>query len=88
MVGNTRIFLQKGTKKFGSAASRYVEQLTAVVSRHETELKTHMEVERFNPYGLWKGAATFATSGTTMSPSVPAIARRGEWSIGGVLDCY
>jgi len=35
-----------------------------------------------------KGAATHAVSGTTAAPSVPSIARRGEWSIGSVLDVY
>ena len=27
-------------------------------------------------------------TGTTSSPSLPSIARRGEWSIGSVLDVY
>ena len=49
---------------------------------------THMKVERLNPYGLRKGAATHAVSGTTAAPSIPSIARRGEWSIGSVLDVY
>ena len=61
---------------------------TTVVNNHKEELFTHIAKERFNPYGLQKGAATYATSGTTMSPSVPSIALRGEWNIGPVLDCY
>ena len=44
--------------------------------------------QKLNPYGLRKGAATHAVSGTTAAPSIPSIARRGEWSIGSVLDVY
>ena len=87
MKGTKRLFLSEDANK-GTASKAYVEQLQSVVSRHKEELETHMALSRFNPYGLWKGAATYATSGTLNAPSVPAIARQGEWSVGTVLDCY
>ena len=62
------------TNRFGVGSNKYVEQLHAVVSRHMDELKTHIQEEQFNPYSLRKGAATFASSGTTMGPSVPSNA--------------
>ena len=87
MKGTERLFLSNDAKE-GTASKAYVEQLQSVVGRHKEELETHMSLSRFNPYGLRKGAATYATSGTTNAPSVPAIARRGEWSVGQVLDCH
>jgi hypothetical protein len=47
---------------------------------------TQMRLDHFNPHGLRKGSATHAVSGTTLSPSLPSVARRGEWSQGLVLD--
>lgn len=82
-----RLFLKRGTKE-GTASSKYHEQILGLVKGNEATIMTHMKVERLNPYGLRKGAATHAVSGTTAAPSIPSIARRGEWSIGSVLDVY
>jgi len=82
-----RLFLRKGTKE-GTASCKYHEQILGLVKGNEPAIMTHMKVERLNPYGLRKGAATHAVSGTTAAPSIPSIARRGEWSIGSVLDVY
>ena len=82
-----RLFLKKGTKE-GTASWKYHEQILGLVKGNEATIMTHMKVERLNPYGLRKGAATHAVSGTTAAPSIPSIARRGEWSIGSVLDVY
>lgn len=60
----------------------------SLVKGKEDTITLHMNVEKLNPYGLRKGSATHAVSGTTATPSIPSIARRGEWSIGSVLDCY
>ena len=35
-----------------------------------------------------KVSATHAASGTTLCPSVTAIAKRGDWSIVKILDLY
>ena len=87
MKDNSRLFISKNAKS-GSASQKYCQQIDAIADRNWEELLVHIAEKRFSPYGLRKGAATFANSGTTMSPSIPAIARRGEWSIGKVLDCY
>ena len=87
LVGNERLFLDKNVKE-GSAASKYCEQLLTIVRKHKEEVTNLMKMENFNAYGWRKGGATYALSGTTAPPSIPSVARRGEWSIGSVLDCY
>jgi hypothetical protein len=82
-----RFFLSPGTKE-GIAANRYCEQLMGIVARHEEEVSLQIRYGHMNPYGLRKGAATHAISGTTAAPSIPSIARRGEWSQGAVFDVY
>ncbi len=82
-----RLFLKEGTKE-GAASGRYCEQLLTLVDKHQTEVLTQMRPDHFNPYGWRKGSATHAVSGTTLSPSLPSIARRGEWSQGMIFDVY
>ena len=82
-----KLFLDPGVKD-GAASIKYCEQVMGVVKPHMEEVMNHMSKTKFNPYGLRKEAATYAVSGTTASPSIPSIARRGEWSIGSVLDAY
>jgi len=85
MSSHERIFLKKGVKE-GAASTRYCEQLLTIVTKHQNEVLTQMQLDHFNPYGLRKGSATHAVSGTTHTPSLPSMARRGEWSQGLVLD--
>jgi len=87
LVENERLFLKKGTKD-GAGSMKYHEQVVGLVKGMEAFISPHMKFEKINPYGLRKGAATHAVSGTTAAPSIPSIARRGEWSIGSVLDVY
>ena len=87
LVESGNIFFKKETKE-GTASGKYCEQLLGIVKKHKSEVSTLMMLEHFDPYGWRKGSATYAVSGTTVSPSVPSIARRGEWSIGSVLDLY
>lgn len=82
-----RLFLKEGVKE-GTASKKYCEQLLTIVDGHSSEVMTQMRLDHFNPYGLRKGSATHAVSGTTLSPSLPSVARRGEWSQGLVLDVY
>lgn len=63
-------------------------QSVGLVRGNENLIVPHMKVAKLNPYGLRKRVATHAVSGTTAAPSIPSIARRGEWSIGSVLDVY
>lgn len=85
MTGNDRFFLDEGVKE-GGAAKKYCEQLLGMIQPHIETVKNHMRLDNFNPYGLRNGSATHAVSGTTVPPPIPSIARRGEWSIGSVLD--
>jgi len=87
LVESERLFLKKGTKQ-RCGSTKYHEQMVALTRGWEGAIAQHMKVNKLHPYGLRKGAATHAVSGTTAAPSVPAIARRGEWSMGAVLDCY
>ena len=87
VVESERLFLKKGTKE-GAGSTKYHEQVVGLVQGMENSISPHMKFDKLNPYGLRKGAATHAVSGTTAAPSIPSIARRGEWSIGSVLDVY
>jgi hypothetical protein len=83
-----RLFLRPGVKD-GTAAVKYCEQLFGIVGNHEEEIMVLVGQDHLHLYGLCKGAGTHAISGTTASPSsLPSIARRGEWSLGAVLDVY
>ena len=87
-----QLFLRKNrsgrTAKLGSAASRYQEQLLALVQSHMDVVRLHICTEHVNAYGMRKGSATLATTCTTCPPPIPSVARRGEWSMGAVLDVY
>lgn len=85
--GNKQQCPSKDAKE-GTASRSHAEQLQSVVRRHEKELGTHTSLTCFNPHGLRKGAATHATSGTVMAPSVPVTVQQGEWSFSFVLDWH
>jgi hypothetical protein len=63
-VGCERLFLKKGTQE-GTASTKYHEQVVGLVWGGESSISLHMKVEKLNPYGLRKGAATHAVSGTS-----------------------
>ena len=90
-LGRTdKFFLEKGNEQ-GTAAKKYNEQLAGVVNQtaeRTDQVKLHCRPGHFNAYGLRKGSATKATSGTTQAPNLPSIAHRGEWSMGAVFDIY
>ena len=76
-------FFWKPKTESGSAAKKYQEQLRGLVTKTEGRVqavKQHCRFEHFNAYGWRKGPASHATCGTTMPPSMPAIAHRGDWS--------
>ena len=82
-----KLFLApKATEK--TAGTQYQEQLMGIVALHKEEVANHIRLDHMNAYGLRKGSATLAVSGTTSPPQVTSIARRGEWSMGKVLDVY
>ena len=51
-------------------------------------LAIFIPLDHANSHGLKKGSATHAASGTTLCPSVTAIVKRGDWSMGKILDIY
>ena len=51
-------------------------------------MKEYIRPDHLNPYGLRKGSATHATSGTTVPPPLTSVFFRGEWSMGVVQDIY
>lgn len=85
---------QKNKNISGDARRKTIPTMSAGLQARagRTELMNHIPAANFNAYaGLRKGAATHATvcmSGTTAPPSIPSVARRGEWSFGSVLDVY
>ena len=81
------IFLAPSAKE-KTAGTRYQEQLMGLVRIHKEEVANHIRIEHMNAYGLRKRSATLAVSGTTSPPPISSIARRGEWSMGKVLDVY
>ena len=82
-----KLFLNQGTKG-KSAATRYQEQLVGLLKDKHNIVRQHIRVKHFNAYGMRKGSATLAACGTTAPPPIPSIARRGEWSMGSVLEVY
>ena len=84
---NEKLFLGLAAKE-QTAAARYQEQLLGLIKEKSAIVKNYIRLPKANAYGLRKGSATLATSGTTAPPPVPSIARRGEWSMGAVLDVY
>ena len=76
------------TKKDIVASSSYCSQLKELINKNEEVVLSFIRVFHTNVHGFRKGAATFATSGTTSPISVSLVARRGEWSMGKVLDVY
>ena len=70
------------------ASTNYCSQLKELLFRKSDVVKTYLRMAHANAHGWRKGSATYATSGTTAPPPTPSVARRGEWSMGKVLDIY
>jgi hypothetical protein len=71
-----------------TASARYCKNLASLFQQREEDLRAYIRIDHASPYGLRKGAATHASSGTTAPPSVAAIAARGDWTITKILDIY
>ena len=72
----------------GSASQRYCSQLSELFTQHFEDARHHLRVSHANAHGVRKGSGIHASSGTTCPPSFVAVAARGEWSIGKILDVY
>ena len=86
---NTPLLFQdsfQATKK--KSSKKYTDHLTQLFIRHEPIVRQFMRPHMAKPYGLRKGPASYATSGTTVPPPITSVAGRAEWSLGKVLDVY
>ena len=86
-AGNGNLFKSARSEK-KSASNDYCEQVRGILKRHLEVAMLHMDIRKFSAHGFRKGSATNSLNGTTHPPSVVSVARRGEWSIGSVLDVY
>ena len=71
-----------------TAAQRYCTQLAELVGKHFETAKHYLRLSHFNAHGIRKGSGSHASSASIMPPSFVAVAARGEWSIGKILDVY
>ena len=81
------LFLEKNAKS-GSAANRFQRQLLSLLERYSEQVRNYIRMNHASGHGLRKGASSHAVTGTTVMPPIIAVALRGEWSIGAVLQCY
>lgn len=59
-----------------------------LLADHHVEVGQYCRIQRAKSHGIRKGSATHSTSGTTVPPPLPSVARRGEWSQGTIFDTY
>lgn len=69
-------------------SSRYTTQLTEVLGLLAASGDLYGSASEVGAHSLRKGAATYATSGTTVGPSTMAVKLRGGWSMESVDKSY
>ena len=82
------IFRKKRTEQERVASNGYCSQLKELLTQKKEIVCSYIRLTHANAHGWRKGGATHATTGTTCPPPIPSVARRGEWSMGKVLDVY
>ena len=82
------IFWRGKNEKERVASNSYCSQLKQLINKKRETVASFIRLAHANAHGWRKGGATHATSGTTCPPPIPSVARRGEWSMGKVLDVY
>ena len=82
------LFKANADAKKKAATNNYCSQLKELLNRKREIVVGFIRLAHANAHGWRKGSATHATSGTTAPPPIPSVARRGEWSLGKVLDVY
>ena len=82
------IFFILSRAETGTASSRYCKKMIDSTQTMEERVKQHIRLDHCNPYGIRKGSATHATSGTTVPPPLTSVFLRGEWSMGVMQDIY
>lgn len=78
-----RIFVGADT-----AHSTFNKWFVDLVKEHEGEISQIASGKNLSSHSVRKGSGTAGANGTTAAPSVISICRRGDWSIGQVLDRY
>ena len=87
-VESAFIFRRSSNEKDKVSSASYCCQLKELINKKMEVVTSYIRISHANAHGWRKGGATHATSGTTCPPSIPSVARRGEWSMGKVLDVY
>ena len=82
------IFKNSNSEKKKIASQGYCSQLRELLNCYASVVINFIRLAHGNAHGWRKGAAMYAPSGTTCPPPIPSVARRGEWSMGKVLDVY
>ena len=82
-----KIFINPGAE-LRTASQSFGGQISEMTKRHADVVRNFCRLSHFNIHGLRKGSGTHAASATTCPPLFMAIAARGEWSMGKVLDVY
>ena len=72
-----RQFLSENSRE-GAGSQRYTEKLGGLLDTKKYIVLQLVRVNHVNAYGLRKGNATHATSGTTCPHPIPTVSRRGE----------
>jgi hypothetical protein len=77
--------LFKGNNQY----ERFRKNLLGLVVKHKDEvIAMGIDPDEIGVHSIWKGAATYACSGTTCSPSMGAVCNRDGWTMGKVKDTY
>lgn len=68
---------------------RFRKILIGLVTKHRDEvIAMGIDPDEIGVHSIRKGAATYACSGTTCSPSIGAVCNRAGWTMGKVKDTY
>ena len=68
--------------------NRYTDIISRLIADNLDHLAQFGNVHNLGAHSIRKGAATYACSGTTVSPSIVAICLRAGWSIAGAKERY
>ena len=75
-------------EKAQNTSKKYCSQVSEIFRRNAEIVYKYVCPNHNVVYGIWKGSASYTTTGTTCSPPIPSVAYHGEWSMGKVLDVY
>ena len=85
---NEHIFYHTSNENNRNPSKRYCSHISEIFRQNSGVVHKYIRPNHDAVYGIRKGSATYATTGTTCPPPIPSIAQRGEWSMGKVLDVY